>query len=130
MATQVDDCECGAAGSGEGHEDWCSEYTIPEFGVSWREPSEYTPGDDLVQVLCRVLPDKPHEGIPRASNLGISTGDVPVGSLFVSMGFPDQAGDVESGWFVAGWNMAQDCWQDARCFEVLGWQPLALASDQ
>lgn len=86
---------------------------------------------DLVQVLCRVLPDKPHDGMPRACNLAVSTGDHATGDLFVSVGFPDEnigdEGGPEGGWFVAGWNMVQDCFQDARRYEVLGWKPLAEA---
>lgn len=106
----------------------CAECGSEEIDVDtrrWSDPACLPPADQMVQVLCRVLSDKPHEGMPREANLGISTGDVPVGDLFVSIGFPDEDEDAESGWSVAGWNMAQDCWQDARCFEVLGWRPLA-----
>ncbi|MEM9717332.1 MAG: hypothetical protein AAF826_12530 [Pseudomonadota bacterium] len=50
------------------------------------------------------------------------------GDKFVSVGFmlavPE---DLDQPWSVAGWEMTQDCWIDARRFRVIGWQPLATA---
>lgn len=89
--------------------------------MNWKNPNTYDVSDDLVQVLCRVTPYDP--GIPpRACNLPVSSGDHGVHELYVSVGWRS---DADGTWFVAGWNMAQDCWQDAQCFEVLGYQPLA-----
>lgn len=125
-------CKASYYVTGGGVPSNCSECGSEEIGVDtrrWRDPIFLPPDGQIVQVLCRVLPDKPHDGMPREVNLGISTGDVPVGHLFVSIGFPDENGDSEAGWFVAGWNMAQDCWQDARRFEVLGWQPTAAIAE-
>lgn len=88
--------------------------------MPWSHPDDYDIEMDLVQVLCRVLPDDPGDP-PRAVNLAVSSGDHGVGDPFVSIGWRGDDGE----WFVAGWNMAQDCWQDARCFKVVGFQPLA-----
>ena len=80
--------------------------------------------DDLVQVLCRVLSDEVADPV-RSCHLAISSGDHAEGDLFVSIGHYSEAGDGERAWFVAGWDMAQDCWMDARRYEVVGWQPTA-----
>lgn len=96
----------------------------------WNAPDTYTEDrDDLVQVLCEVLPDEvPEDGFKRACHLAISSGDHAEGDQFVSIGFKHAACDEHEGeWFVAGWNMTQDCWTDARCFRVLGWLPMATA---
>ena len=93
--------------------------------MSWRHPGLYTDAEDLVQVLCEVTEPSLSE-FPRACELPVSSGDHAVGQRFVSVGFvlpiPDEHQNL---WSVAGWNMAQDCWQGAHCFEVIGWQPLA-----
>lgn len=88
--------------------------------MTWRRTETYDLAADVVQVLCRVT-EYDVGNPPRACNLPVSSGDHGVGDLFVSIGWRGDDGD----WFVAGWNMSQDCWQDARCFTVEGWQPLA-----
>lgn len=93
--------------------------------MSWRHPATYNPEVDLVQVLCRVLPDDACGAATRSCDLAVSSGDHATGDLFVSIGHANYEGE----WFVAGWNMAQDCWQDARFFEVLGWQPMPEAQE-
>ena len=89
--------------------------------MAWQHTDSYDLADDLVQVQCRVLPDKTRDAFTRSCDLAVSSGDHATGDLFVSIGHANDDGE----WFVAGWNMAQDCWQDARCFEVISWQPLA-----
>lgn len=93
----------------------------------WKSPGLYDQTiDDLVQVLCEVLPDaEPEDGFTRSCLLGISSGDHAVGDNFVSIGFKMALPDDDQEWSVAGWNMEQDCWEDARRFRVIGWQPLA-----
>lgn len=83
----------------------------------WLDPEEYNVcTDEVVQVLCRGTQPQTSD-FPRACEMPISSGDHGVGELFVSIGWRDHEGE----WFVAGWDMMQDCWTDARCFEVLGW---------
>jgi len=53
----------------------------------------------------------------------VSSGDHGVGDRFVSVGWKDDEGE----WHVAGWDMNQDCWTDARCFDLIGWQPMSPA---
>lgn len=91
----------------------------------WNDPNEppSDPGTNY-QVLCQTLSDIV-DPVPRSCHLAISSGDHAEGDLFVSIGWPDENGDAESGWFVAGWDMTQDCWTDARRYKVLGWKPLA-----
>lgn len=88
--------------------------------MSWNEPKEYAPNNDLVQVLCEVTRPQTSD-LPRASEMPVSSGDHGVGDRFVSIGWRD----CNEEWHVAGWDMTQDCWKDARCYIVLGWQPLA-----
>jgi hypothetical protein len=91
----------------------------------WKSLNLYNPDEEeLVQVLCRVLPDIAGE-FPRSSDFPISSGDHAVGDLFVSIGFRGDDGN----WSVAGWDMTQDCFTDARLFKVLAWQPLAGTSE-
>lgn len=94
--------------------------TSGQMPAAWRHPDEYGLSDDVVQVLCEVtLPQT--ASFPRACEMPISSGDHAVGDRFVSIGWRDDEGT----WFVAGWDMMQDCWADARCFIVTGWQSLA-----
>ena len=97
--------------------------------MTWRDIALYDKTtDDLVQVLCRVTkPTFANPNFPRACELPISSGDDAEGDLFVSIGFLLAEPIDGQPWSVAGWNMSQDCWQDAHCFEVIGWQPLARA---
>lgn len=93
--------------------------------TDWNSPA--TPPTDIgqnYQVLCRVL-DNAISLHPRSAHCALSTGDHAAGDLFVSVGWPDENGHAESGWYVAGWDMTQDCWTDARRYQVLGWLPLA-----
>lgn len=88
----------------------------------WKSPDEYSANDDLVQVLCEVTMPETFE-LPRACEMPVSAGDHAVGDKFVSVGWRDH--EDESDWHVAGWEMTLDCWTDARCFKVIGWQPVA-----
>ena len=93
----------------------------------WIDPIQTPDGDDLVQVLCEVLPDTISVP-PRSCDMAISTGDHATGDRFVSIGYPVFGitfDGVENGWTVAGWSMTQDCWTPARHFKVIAWQPLA-----
>ena len=91
--------------------------------VLWRAPETYSDTDDLVLVLCQVtLPET--DDFPRAGEMPVSSGDHAVGEMFISIGHANEDGD----WYVAGWDMNQDCWIDARCFVVKGWQPLGTAA--
>ncbi|MDW3181763.1 hypothetical protein [Roseobacter sp.] len=95
--------------------------------MSWLDPLLYSDTDDLVIVLCRVTEPQISE-FPRACELPVSSGDHAVGDLFTSIGFKlAMPEDLDNEWSIAGWNMTQDCWEDARCFEVIGWRPLAKA---
>lgn len=86
---------------------------------------DHPPEDDSpVQVLCRVLPNEVASPM-RDCHLAVSSGDHAAGDLFVSIGWRDAHGAIANVWYIAGWDMAQDCWTDARCFEVIGWQPMA-----
>lgn len=85
-------------------------------GRKWQPVSDYTPGREMVQVRCRVTEFETTE-FPRDSEFPISTFDHAPGDTFVSIGFRD----FEGNWFVAGWHMQQDCFTDARHFEVLEW---------
>ena len=94
----------------------------------WKDPGLYdSTNDELVQVLCEVLPEAaPDDGFTRSCHLPVSSGDHAVGDKFVSIGFMlDCPDDLEQPWSVAGWEMTQDCWTDARRFRVIGWQSLA-----
>ncbi|MCA1241836.1 hypothetical protein LC092_05265 [Stappia stellulata] len=86
----------------------------------WLDPTSYDLANGLVQVLCEVTQPTTSD-FPRACEMPISSGDKGVGELFVSIGFRDDPGN----WLVAGWDMMQDCWTDARCYLVKGWQPMA-----
>ena len=88
--------------------------------MAWKDPKEYRIDDDLVQVLCEVTQPQTSD-FPRSCEMPVSSGDHGVGDRFVSIGHANDDGE----WFVAGWEMTQDCWTDARCFIVHGWQPLA-----
>jgi hypothetical protein len=91
---------------------------------AWKDIADYDEDrDQLVQVLCRVLPDIAGD-FPRSSDFPISSGDHAVGDVFVSIGFCNDDGH----WAVAGWDMTQDCFTDASLYEVLAWQPLAPAA--
>ena len=89
--------------------------------MSWIDPIHQPEGDDLVQVLCEVLPEEDGAALP------VSSGDHGEGDRFVSVGFPVYGDDHggEDGWQIAGWLMTQDCWTSASRYRVLGWQPLA-----
>lgn len=90
---------------------------------NWRAVKDYQAfDDDLALVLCRVTLPQTSE-FPRACEMPVSSGDHAVGDVFISIGHANDEGE----WFVAGWDMVQDCWTDARCFDVLGWQPLEAA---
>jgi hypothetical protein len=92
--------------------------------MAWKPTSEYQIEDDLVQVLCEATTPVPvNPNFPRACELGVSSGDHADGEKFVSIGLRNEDGE----WFVAGWDMTQDCWTDARCFTVLGWQAMPAA---
>jgi hypothetical protein len=94
--------------------------------MAWKPTSEYQIEDDLVQVLCVATTPWPADPeFPRACELGISSGDHADGEKFVSIGSRDEDGE----WFVAGWDMTQDCWTGARCFSVLGWQAMPSATE-
>jgi len=86
----------------------------------WKDPDEYRTDDDLVQVLAEVTQPITSR-FPRSCEMPVSSGDHCVGDHFVSIGHGNEDGE----WFVAGWEMTQDCWTDARCFSVVGWQKLA-----
>lgn len=91
---------------------------------TWLDP-ELAPFDsENVQVLCRVLADAVANPM-RSVHCAVSSGDHAEGDLFVSIGWRDENFEAESGWYVAGWDMAQDCWTEARRYEVVGWLPLA-----
>lgn len=85
----------------------------------WNDPDTYDVVSDLVLVRCVVTAPELSD-LPRACELPVSSGDHAVGGTFISIGHANHDGE----WFVAGWDMAQDCWTDARCFRVTGWQPL------
>lgn len=107
---------------------WLAEYDENPRSLSlhdlarWKSPSEYRDIDDVVQVLCEVTQPTTSD-FPRACEMPVSSGDYGVGDLFVSIGWQDDDGE----WHVAGWDMAQDCWTDARSYTVNGWQPIAPA---
>lgn len=88
--------------------------------MPWNKPDDYNIEHDLVQVMCVVTQPQTSD-FPRSCELPVSSGDHAVGERFVSVGFRNHQGD----WCVAGWDMTQDCWVDARCFTVEAWQPLA-----
>jgi hypothetical protein len=88
--------------------------------AGWRPLTEYEPSMQLVQVLCKVTEPELSE-FPRACELPISAGDYGIDDMFVSIGWQDEDGI----WFVAGWDMMQDCWKDAKCFKVKSFQPIA-----
>ena len=88
--------------------------------MEWNDPKKYDLRNDAVQVLCEVTQPQTSD-FPRACEMPISSGDHGVGDRFVSIGWRDDEGD----WHVAGWDMMQDCWDDARCYIVHGWLPLA-----
>ena len=92
--------------------------------TKWNSPNDKPSDAENYQVLCRVLPDEIAHPM-RSLHVGVSSGDHGEGDLFVSIGWPDENNDAESGWFVAGWDMSQDCWSDARRYQVLGWLPMA-----
>lgn len=89
----------------------------------WIDPSRYTDNCDIAQVLCEVTEPNISQ-FPRSCELPISSGDHAISDKFVSIGWRDDDGE----WFVAGWDMTQDCWTDARCFVVRGFRPMADAS--
>jgi hypothetical protein len=92
--------------------------------MSWKSTYEYQIENNLVLVLCQVTKPTPaNPEFARACELDISSGDHADGEKFVSIGSRDEDGE----WFVAGWDMTQDCWTDARCFTVLGWQSMPKA---
>lgn len=88
--------------------------------MKWNDPKEYKLSEDAVQVLCEVTQPQTSD-FPRACEMPISSGDHGVGDRFVSIGWRDDEGE----WHVAGWSMTHDCWDDARCYIVHGWLPLA-----
>lgn len=90
----------------------------------WKFTSSYRVSDDLVLVLCKVTPPETSD-FPRACAMPISSGDHGVDDLFVSIGHANEDGE----WWVAGWDNMQDCWTDARCFKVIGWERLPETTD-
>lgn len=98
----------------------------PSENCGWRPLSEYDVyTDDLVLVRCRVTEPETSE-LPKACELPVSSGLYGVGDIFTSIGHANEDGE----WFVAGWDMTQDCWTDARGFEPIEWRPLELAPAQ
>ena len=92
--------------------------------TAWEDPATCKPDYDLVIVLCEVTRPQTSE-FPRACEMPVSSGDHAVGDSFVSIGFMPHEPELEGrDWSVAGFEMMQDCWTDARCFKVIGWKPL------
>jgi len=79
----------------------------------WRHPTHPDAERELVTVLCKVLPAADGGAHVRSSDLSVSSGDFATGDHFVSVGFVDGNNYTAAGWFVAGWDMNQDCWTDA-----------------
>lgn len=89
--------------------------------MTWQAPELYNESEhDLVQLLC-IGVTQVIRGLPRACDLPITSGYHSDDEPFTTIGFKSQ----EMGWCIAGWDMTQDCWTDARHIKVLGWQPMS-----
>ena len=89
--------------------------------MTWQNPKLYEESrDNLVQLLCIAIPQI-FSGFPRECDFPITSKDHVNDEPFRTIGFKNQ----EMEWCIAGWDITQDCWTDARYIKVLGWQPMA-----